>query len=175
MICKVMESAHVKKQDIVIFSFHIFHTLRPHTLPRERVKMRWACCVAFGINFKHSQDCVGLASSFCPWAGGGPERSCNRWVHCSHPWTAQDPDANRWFGFTHPGNEISTSRYPWLGHPSPWPLRSTSFWHWPNRVGLSNDLHSLKIWSFQEFPILCQSISTSQLTTLSSRTLLLLR
>ena len=39
-ICKYMESAYMKKQAIVIFSIHIFHTLRPHTLPSKRVKMR---------------------------------------------------------------------------------------------------------------------------------------
>ena len=110
VICEVVESAHVKKQGIVIFSIPIFHTLRPHTLPSKRVKMRWAFLLHTKINLKHSQDCVGLAFPFCTWAWGCPQGSCNWWVHCSHPRTAQDPDANRWFGsivldqdFPHPG------------------------------------------------------------------------
>ena len=150
MICKVEESAHVKKQAIVIFSIPIFHTFRPHTLPSKRVKMRWAFLLHTKNNLKHSQDCVGLAFPFCPWAGVGPQGSCNWWVHCSHPWTAQDPDANRWYGSVVLDiSGLSTPRYPWLGHPSSWPLWSSSLWHRPNWVSWFEQCSSFEMWSFQ--------------------------
>ena len=139
-----MESAHVEKIHRYLLIPYLSYFETSHTSQREGENEVTLLLLYLKIYLKHSQGCLGLALPFCPWAGGCPQGSCDWWVHCSHPWTAQDTDANRWFGFVILENGLSTPRHPWLGYPASWPLRSTSLWHRPYWVGLSNDLHSSK-------------------------------